>query len=255
MSLPNPPDSFSPLGTACLLCESQPGRALEKGRVRNVLQPSGGVKGNLCCDGESKFKAAFGLRGILMATFQSCIPGRVTVYSVPGCPHCLQAKATLGALGLPVCDVDVSHDAGLQAQLMELTGSSSVPQIFFNNIYVGGNEHLKNLAPENLGQLVLMVTENSVPTDAPPLPAGNSPESEEWGGGEFKCERNAFADTVEELKRSELIGSRRRGLRVHKNSFTGTELVGWLYREQGLGCWSMIPMQHSTLEKWQHAAP
>ncbi|XP_037395278.1 uncharacterized protein zgc:152951 [Pygocentrus nattereri] len=169
-----------------------------------------------------------------MATFQSCIPGRVTVYSVPGCPHCIQAKATLGALGLPVCDVDVSHDAGLQAQLMELTGSSSVPQIFFNNIYVGGNEHLKNLAPEKLGQLVLMVTEKSVPTVAPPLPAGNSPESEEWSGGEFKCERNAFADTVEELKRSELIGSRRRGLRVHKNSFTGTELVGWLYREQGL---------------------
>ncbi|XP_036421418.1 uncharacterized protein zgc:152951 isoform X1 [Colossoma macropomum] len=169
-----------------------------------------------------------------MATFQSCIPGRVTVYSVPGCPHCLQAKATLGALGLPVCDVDVSHDAGLQAQLMELTGSSSVPQIFFNNVCVGGNEHLKNLAPEKLEQLVRMVTETPVPTDAQPLPAGNSPESEEWGGGEFKCERNAFADTVEELKRSGLIGSCRRGLRVHKNSFTGTELVGWLCREQGL---------------------
>ncbi|XP_036421425.1 uncharacterized protein zgc:152951 isoform X2 [Colossoma macropomum] len=118
-----------------------------------------------------------------MATFQSCIPGRVTVYSVPGCPHCLQAKATLGALGLPVCDVDVSHDAGLQAQLMELTGSSSVPQIFFNNVCVGGNEHLKNLAPEKLEQLVRMVTETPVPTDAQPLPAGNSPESEEWGGG------------------------------------------------------------------------
>ncbi|KAL7881774.1 hypothetical protein AOLI_G00086220 [Acnodon oligacanthus] len=201
----NPPDTFSPLGTARAE-ESQPGRPLEKGGVRNVLRPSGGVEGNLCCDGESTFKAAFGLRGIFMATFQSCIPGRVTVYSVPGCPHCLQAKATLGALGLPVCDVDVSHDAGLQAQLMELTGSSSVPQIFFNNIYVGGNEHLKNLSPEKLERLVRMVTEKSVPTDVPPLPAGNSPESEEWGGGEFKCEREAFADTVEELKRSGLIG-------------------------------------------------
>lgn len=80
-----------------------------------------------------------------MATFQSFIRGRVTVYSVPGCPHCAQAKATLGALGLPVCDVDVSHDASLSAQLKELTGCSTVPQIFFNNIHVGRNEHLQNL--------------------------------------------------------------------------------------------------------------
>uniref|UniRef100_A0A8B9JF37 Uncharacterized LOC103034156 n=1 Tax=Astyanax mexicanus TaxID=7994 RepID=A0A8B9JF37_ASTMX len=113
----------------------------------------------------------------------SCIPGRVTVYTVPGCPQCLQAKATLGALGLPVCDVDVSHDPGLRAQLMKLTGSSTVPQIFFNDIHVGRNEHLKNLAPEALEQLVCMVKKEPVPPDAPPLPAGSSVECDESDRG------------------------------------------------------------------------
>ncbi|XP_007251797.3 uncharacterized protein zgc:152951 isoform X2 [Astyanax mexicanus] len=113
----------------------------------------------------------------------SCIPGRVTVYTVPGCPQCLQAKATLGALGLPVCDVDVSHDPGLRAQLMKLTGSSTVPQIFFNDIHVGRNEHLKNLAPEALEQLVCMVKKEPVPPDAPPLPAGSSAECDERDRG------------------------------------------------------------------------
>ncbi|KAI4872439.1 hypothetical protein NFI96_033675 [Prochilodus magdalenae] len=168
-----------------------------------------------------------------MATFQNCIPGRVTVYSVPGCPLCLQAKASLGALGLPVCDVDVSRDSSLRAQLMELTGSSTVPQIFFNNVYVGRSEHLKNLAPEELERLVHMVTEEPVPADAPRLPAGNSPESKELNGKEFKCEWNAFADSVEELKRSGLIGSHRRGLRVHRNSYTGTD--GLAVQRAGFG--------------------
>uniref|UniRef100_A0A8B9R3S4 Uncharacterized LOC103034156 n=1 Tax=Astyanax mexicanus TaxID=7994 RepID=A0A8B9R3S4_ASTMX len=151
----------------------------------------------------------------------SCIPGRVTVYTVPGCPQCLQAKATLGALGLPVCDVDVSHDPGLRAQLMKLTGSSTVPQIFFNDIHVGRNEHLKNLAPEALEQLVCMVKKEPVPPDAPPLPAGSSVECDE-------------SDRGENLKRSGLRGSRRRWLRGHRNSFTGTKLVDWLCREKGL---------------------
>ncbi|XP_072542493.1 uncharacterized protein [Salminus brasiliensis] len=178
-----------------------------------------------------------------MAT--SCIPGRVTVYSVPGCPHCLQAKATLGALGLPVCDVDVSHDAGLRAQLKKLTGSSTVPQIFFNDVHVGRNEQLKNLAPEALERLVCMVKKEPVPLRAPPLTAGNSVTSDEGDGGEFKCERNVFADTVEDSKRSGLIGSRRRWLRVHRNSFTGTKLVDWLCSEEGLGKLSQLPLQET----------
>ncbi|XP_076841475.1 uncharacterized protein LOC143485787 isoform X2 [Brachyhypopomus gauderio] len=112
-----------------------------------------------------------------MANSESRVAGHVTVYSVSGCPHCLQAKAALGALGLPVCDIDVGHDDALRTRLQELTGSSTVPQIFFNNVYVGRNEHLQNLSPKALQRLVHMVREEPVPTDTTPLPAEISPES------------------------------------------------------------------------------
>lgn len=80
-----------------------------------------------------------------MAENKSNMKGRVTVYSVPGCPHCTQAKAALKKLGLPVCEVDINKHRELQTKVKRLAGCSSVPQIFFNNVYVGNNEDLQNL--------------------------------------------------------------------------------------------------------------
>ncbi|XP_051999058.1 uncharacterized protein LOC127655338 isoform X4 [Xyrauchen texanus] len=104
--------------------------------------------------------------------------GRVTVYSVPGCPHCIQAKTTLSKLGLPVCDVDLNKHKELRTRVNELTGHSTVPQIFFNNVYVGNNEDLQNLDPEHLELLVLSIREHPLPLDAPPVPEENSPDPE-----------------------------------------------------------------------------
>lgn len=71
--------------------------------------------------------------------------GRVTVYSIQGCPHCMQAKATLGTLGIPVFEVDVGKHPELRARVKELTGRSTVPQIFFNSVHVGGNDDLQKM--------------------------------------------------------------------------------------------------------------
>ncbi|KAG7503475.1 hypothetical protein JOB18_039234 [Solea senegalensis] len=104
--------------------------------------------------------------------------GRVTVYSIQGCPHCLQAKATLKKLEVPVCDVDLGRHPELRATVKELTGRSTVPQIFFNNIHVGGNDDLQKLAPEELQRLVSVVKEVPLPADAPPLPEQDQSEHE-----------------------------------------------------------------------------
>lgn len=84
-----------------------------------------------------------------MAVFENNIAGRFTVYSVPGCLQCSQAKAALQALNLPVCEVDVSHDSAVRAWLDKMTGSSTVPQIFFNNVHIGGNEILQNMVSKH----------------------------------------------------------------------------------------------------------
>ncbi|XP_059417138.1 uncharacterized protein LOC132152385 isoform X2 [Carassius carassius] len=118
-----------------------------------------------------------------MVEDRTVMRGRVTVYSVPGCAHCIQAKATLRALGVPVCEVDVNKHRELRARLKELTGLSAVPQIFFNNLFVGNNEDLQNLVrqetdPERLERLVLSVREDPVPLDAPPVPEEHSLDSD-----------------------------------------------------------------------------
>ncbi|XP_077947508.1 uncharacterized protein LOC120833702 isoform X2 [Gasterosteus aculeatus] len=116
-----------------------------------------------------------------MEEFEGSAPGRVTVYSIQGCPHCVQAKATLGRLGVPVCDVDMGRHPELRARVKELTGRSSVPQIFFNNIHVGGNDDLQKLAPEELQRLVNLVKKEPLPADAPPLPEENPPQDAAGG--------------------------------------------------------------------------
>ncbi|XP_034430382.1 uncharacterized protein zgc:152951 isoform X2 [Hippoglossus hippoglossus] len=115
-----------------------------------------------------------------MGEFSSRALGRVTVYSIQGCPHCVQAKATLGRLEVPVCDVDLGRHPELRAAVKELTGRSSVPQIFFNNVHVGGNDDLQKLAPEELQRLVSLVKEEPLPADAPPVPEKS--QSEEAAG-------------------------------------------------------------------------
>ncbi|CAB1328818.1 unnamed protein product [Coregonus sp. 'balchen'] len=172
-----------------------------------------------------------------MGETEGRVLGRVTVYSVLGCPHCVQAKTSLGGLGLPVCDVDMGKHPELRGRVKELTGRSTVPQIFFNSVHVGGNDDMQKLPPEELERLVRLVREEPVSLDALPLPKENQSDGSDTAGeadGEFKCERDALADVVEDLKRSDVIGCQWRRLSMCRNSFTGAQLVGWLQKERGM---------------------
>lgn len=154
--------------------------------------------------------------------------GRVTVYSIQGCPHCLQAKATLGRLEVPVCEVDLGRHPELRATVKELTGRSTVPQIFFNSVHVGGNDDLQKLvrswttqnsfhisyhlnlclslytflalsqAPEELQRLVRLVREEALPADAPPLPEENQSEdgADDTSGGETSFYTAGYLHTM-----------------------------------------------------------
>nr|XP_057937122.1 uncharacterized protein zgc:152951 isoform X2 [Doryrhamphus excisus]XP_057937123.1 uncharacterized protein zgc:152951 isoform X2 [Doryrhamphus excisus] len=170
-----------------------------------------------------------------MEDFESSDKGRVTVYSIQGCPHCLQAKATLARLGVPLYEVDVGKHPELRAKVKELTGRSTVPQIFFNNIHIGGNSDLQNLAPEELDKLVTMVKEEPLPADAPPLPENNQSEDAAWDTDhEFECEKDELADLVGDLKDGNVIGTNRRGLTLYKKSFSHDQLLTWLQKEKGM---------------------
>ena len=74
------------------------------------------------------------------------IQGRILVYSILGCPHCMRAKNTLMELGLPYSDVRLDvYPSEVREDLKRRTGKSTVPQIFFNGHHIGGNDDLQKL--------------------------------------------------------------------------------------------------------------
>jgi len=62
--------------------------------------------------------------------------GSVVVFSSPTCPYCSQAIQALHAAGVEPVVVDAGPAA--RKELLELTGSSSVPSVFVKGTFIGG---------------------------------------------------------------------------------------------------------------------
>jgi glutaredoxin 3 len=68
---------------------------------------------------------------------------RVVVFSTDSCTYCEHAKGLLSKRGVPFEDVNLSDHPELQAQLTELTGLESYPQILVNGEPLGGLNELR----------------------------------------------------------------------------------------------------------------
>ena len=84
-------------------------------------------------------------RFLVLNSAKMDIPGRIVVYSIVGCPHCMKAKNSLQEKGLPYTDISLDKFPQCRAGLAERTGKHTVPQIFFNEYYVGGNSDLEKV--------------------------------------------------------------------------------------------------------------
>ena len=71
--------------------------------------------------------------------------GRVTVYSISGCPFCARAKSLLTEVGVPYVDINLDAYPERRAEVQERTGRRTVPQIFFNDKHIGGCDELRKL--------------------------------------------------------------------------------------------------------------
>ena len=71
---------------------------------------------------------------------------KVTIYSSDYCPYCSKAKALLQARGVTDYEeIVVDGKPDLRAHMTQLTGRTSVPQIFVGNTHVGGCDDLHAL--------------------------------------------------------------------------------------------------------------
>jgi glutaredoxin 3 len=68
---------------------------------------------------------------------------KAIVWSRPQCPYCDQAKALLTSKGIAYEERDLSKDWTKEQLLEAVPTARTVPQIFLDNIYIGGFDQLK----------------------------------------------------------------------------------------------------------------
>lgn len=73
------------------------------------------------------------------------VSAEVKIYTTPWCPYCIRAKKLLDKKGVAYEDFNVAHDQELRAKILERTGRRTVPQIFINDVAIGGSDELHAL--------------------------------------------------------------------------------------------------------------
>ena len=76
----------------------------------------------------------------------------VTVYMGPMCSYCDAAKRLLKRNNIPYNEINIALEEGKKEEMLaKSNGRKTIPQIFFNDLHVGGYEELRAL--ENKGEL------------------------------------------------------------------------------------------------------
>ena len=75
----------------------------------------------------------------------------VIIYSTSRCPYCVRAKALLTRKGVSFTEILLDDDDIKREEMVEKTGRQTVPQIFIDDLHVGGCDDLYAL--EQSGEL------------------------------------------------------------------------------------------------------
>jgi glutaredoxin 3 len=73
-------------------------------------------------------------------------PVEITIYTTQTCPYCRRAKELLQKKELAYQEISVDGDFQARGEMTDrANGSSTVPQIFFNDTHIGGCDDLYEL--------------------------------------------------------------------------------------------------------------
>ncbi len=66
----------------------------------------------------------------------------ITIYSTGYCPYCIRAKALLDSKAAAYEEIRVDLQPLLKREMMARSGRQTVPQIFIDDLHVGGCDEL-----------------------------------------------------------------------------------------------------------------
>jgi glutaredoxin 3 len=67
---------------------------------------------------------------------------RIRMYSTTWCGYCVRAKALLERRGLEYEEIVMDDEPAFRQKLLEMTGRWTVPQIFIDDVPIGGYTEL-----------------------------------------------------------------------------------------------------------------
>ena len=69
----------------------------------------------------------------------------ILIYTSTICPYCIMAKRLLDKKGVTYQELNVDTDPELRQEMMQRTKRRTVPQIYINDLHVGGFDELRAL--------------------------------------------------------------------------------------------------------------
>ncbi len=81
----------------------------------------------------------------------------VEIYTKETCPYCFRAKALLAQKQVPFQEIKIDYDTTLRQKMIERSkGAFTVPQIFIDDLHIGGCDDLYALhAQDSLDELLV----------------------------------------------------------------------------------------------------
>uniref|UniRef100_A0A7S0WST3 DEP domain-containing protein n=2 Tax=Pyramimonas obovata TaxID=1411642 RepID=A0A7S0WST3_9CHLO len=163
--------------------------------------------------------------------------GRITIFSLSTCPHCNRVKGLFKEKKWEYFDISLTEYPEKRVDMLQLTDRLTVPQIFFNETYVGDASTV--IALEASGKLQEMydkmrtepeptnpmLSRPSYPPKPDPVPAART-DAEIYVGG-----RNVlFTDVLWAFEQRVSIEDRAYNMSTYSSCFVGSEAVDFLMK-------------------------
>ncbi|KAK1262374.1 hypothetical protein QJS04_geneDACA019573 [Acorus gramineus] len=148
--------------------------------------------------------------------------GRISFFSRSGCRDCGAVRSFFKDRGLKFTEINVDVYPSREKELIERTGSASVPQIFFNEKLLGGLVALNSL--RNSGEFDRRLWEMAgkrCPETAPRAPLYGFEDDDDSG----KERTDVMIGIVRVLRQRLPIQDRLMKMKIVKNCFAGREMV------------------------------
>ncbi|KAH0452151.1 hypothetical protein IEQ34_019450 [Dendrobium chrysotoxum] len=160
---------------------------------------------------------------------ENTMKGRIIIYTKLGCQECREVRLFMHQKKLRYVEINIDIYPTRKLELEKATGSSKVPQVYFNEFLIGGLDELMLL--DKAGKLdekinVLARDEPSSAAPFPPLPG----EDDATGSGKI----DELATIIRKMKESIVIKDRFYKMRRFSSCFLASEAVDFLAEDQYL---------------------